>query len=248
MIVLESNGCCPICGEGASFRACHPWLRDAFLCLRCGSLPRERALMAVLTERFPLWRQLALHESSPVMRGVSSLLAAECPGYVPSQYFPDVAPGTVHQGARCENLERMTFADESFDLHITQDVMEHVLDPAAAFRELARTLKPGGAHVFTVPLVNKSLPSFVRARPLPGGGVEHTVDPIYHGNPINDEGALVTRDWGFDICQFIFESCGLFTDTIHIDDLSRGIRAEYIEVLVTWKPLRAAAERTGGQK
>jgi len=43
-------------------------------------------------------------------------------------------------------------------------------------------------------------------------------------------------DWGYDICQTIFESCGLFTHLVYIDDLSMGIRAEYIEVLVTLKP------------
>jgi len=41
--------------------------------------------------------------------------------------------------------------DESFDLVITLDVFEHVLRPAKAFAEIARTLKPGGAHIYTVP-------------------------------------------------------------------------------------------------
>ncbi|MFN0160436.1 MAG: hypothetical protein ACKVQQ_04350, partial [Burkholderiales bacterium] len=49
-------------------------------------------------------------------------------------------------------------------------------------------------------------------------------------------GSLVTVDWGFDICEHIFRACGLFTHVVQIDDLSRGIRAEYIEVLVTVKP------------
>ena len=33
--------------------------------------------------------------------------------------------------------------------------MEHIFNPQSAFREIARTLKPGGAHIFTVPLINK---------------------------------------------------------------------------------------------
>jgi len=44
-------------------------------------------------------------------------------------------------------------------LHLTQDVFEHMFDPAAAFREIVRTLQPGGAHVFTTPLVRKSEPT-----------------------------------------------------------------------------------------
>ena len=51
-------------------------------------------------------------------------------------------------GVCCENLEHMSFGDESFDLHLTQDVFEHLFDPAAAFREIARTLRPGGAHLY----------------------------------------------------------------------------------------------------
>lgn len=46
----------------------------------------------------------------------------------------------------------------------------------------------------------------------------------------------MTMDWGFDICRHIFEASGLFTQVFTIDDMSQGIRAEYIEVLVTCKP------------
>ena len=57
------------------------------------------------------------------------------------------SPGTIVNAVRCENLEHLTFDNESVDLHITQDVFEHLFDPAAAFREIARTLRLGGAHV-----------------------------------------------------------------------------------------------------
>ena len=118
--------------------------------------------------------------------------------------------------------------------------MEHVFDPVAAFREIGRTLKPGGAHIFTTPIVLKHLPTTVRARLDEGGGVVHLESPVYHGNPIDSTGALVTFDWGFDITSLIFTASGLFTDTLIIDDLSRGIRAEYIEVFVTSKPMEIA--------
>lgn len=133
------------------------------------------------------------------------------------------------------NWEPCIADDECIDLHITQDVMEHVFNSDAAFREIARTLKPGGAHVFTVPIVNKHSPSQVRAQLGADGKIVHLMPPIYHGNPVNAEGALVTVDWGFDICQRIFDASGLFTHIVHLDDLSHGIRAEYIEVLVSIK-------------
>ena len=43
-------------------------------------------------------------------------------------FFEDIAPGVYKNGLRCENLEQLTFADRSFDVFITQDVMKHVFD------------------------------------------------------------------------------------------------------------------------
>lgn len=235
-VVLESTGHCPTCDRDVTFTARQSWLRDHYLCSNCGSIPRERALMAVIEMYYPNWRELAIHESSPGNRGASVRLAGECAGYFPSQFFPDRPPGAVVGGVRCENLEAMTFPDASVDLHISQDVMEHVFHPAKVFKEIARTLKPGGAHIFTVPIMNKNRPTQVRAELSYGGGIRHLQEPVYHGNPISDQGSLVTVDWGYDICRHIFEASGLYTQIVYIDDLSRGIRAEYIEVLATFKP------------
>jgi SAM-dependent methyltransferase len=145
--------------------------------------------------------------------------------------------GIVHpDGFRCEDLENVTFENESFDLMITQDVMEHVLDPARAFAEIARTLKPQGAHIFTVPLVKKEQPSASRARRTKDGGIDYLCPPEYHANFSSiSEGSLVCTDWGYDISEFIFAASGLYTTTLYIDDISRGIRAELIEVLVSRK-------------
>jgi len=188
-------------------------------------------------ERFcPTWRSAAIHESSPIGRGASLKLMKHAPGYLATQYFPGVKTGSIHHSVRCENLERLTFADASFDLHLTQDVMEHVFDPAAVFREIARTLRPGGMHIFTVPLVMKDLPTELCARRRPDGTIEHLRRPEYHGNPLSNDGALVTRNWGYDICEFILRESGLFTTMVHLDDLAHGIRAEYIDVLVSRKP------------
>lgn len=235
-IYLESSGFCPICNKNSSFVSKHEWLRDHFTCQNCGSIPRERALMRVIDRTYSNWAQLRIHESSPGNRGASIRIANECPKYIASQYFKNKEPGRVVNGIRCENIENLTFTDDSIDLHITQDVMEHVFDPEHAFKEIARTLKPGGAHIFTVPIVNKWNSTRIRAKLNEQHEVDHIQEPVYHGNPIDNKGSLVTIDWGFDICQFIFDSCGLFTHLIHIDDLSMGIRAEYIEVLVSVKP------------
>jgi len=234
--VLRNHGHCPICEQDVIFKSKEAWLRDHYFCSQCWSIPRERALMDTINKFFPEWRNARVHESSPGNRGVSDRLQKECHNHVASQYYPDVRSGMMHDGFQSENLEQLSFADESIDLHITQDVMEHIFDPAAAFSEIARTLKSGGMHIFTVPLVNKLQPTTQRAKMEADGTVTHLMDEYYHGNPIGDGRSLVTYDWGFDICDYIFKHSNLFTYTICIDDIDKGIRAEYIEVLVTVKP------------
>ena len=230
-------GFCLCCDQPTEFLAYNPWLRDYFRCINCGSIPRERALLKTLQAQFTNWRDLAIHESSPSKGGASGRIRTECSSYVSSQYFPSHEFGSEVKGHRNENLEAMTFPNSSFDVVITQDVLEHVYDPAAVFREVARTLKPGGAHVFTVPIVNKHCPSQVWAVRNEDGSPRFLHEPDYHGNPVDPRGSPVTMRWGYDIVQFIKEASGLETSIEYIDDLELGVRAEYIEVLVTRKPV-----------
>ncbi len=106
--VFQCKGICPICERAVTFRAEHTWFRDHLKCNGCGSIPRERALMHVLTMLYPNWRKLAIHESSPVFRGASLKMTNECPGYVFSQYDEELGFGRIHSEKRyrSEDLER----------------------------------------------------------------------------------------------------------------------------------------------
>jgi hypothetical protein len=225
-------GSCPICERRTLFVAEGPWLRDQLFCLRCRSIPRGRALIAVLEAHFPAWRTLRLHESSPA-GPASRKLARECRGYVATQLLPDTPPGSSRHGVRCEDLEAQTFADGAFDLVVTQDVFEHVLDPARGFREVARTLRPGGAHVFTVPWYPGRQ---TRARAVrEHGAVRHLAEPEYHANPIDPRGSLVVTEWGRDLGRFIEAHSGLGTEVVRLHDRRRGIDGEFREVFVSRK-------------
>lgn len=61
--------------------------------------------------------------------------------------LPEGAGGAVANG----DATRLPFADASFDRIIASEVLEHIPDDTAAFRELARVLKPGGILAVTVP-------------------------------------------------------------------------------------------------
>lgn len=226
-------GRCPICERRVLFIREGTYTRNGLRCLRCYSVPRWRAIVRVLHDHFPDWRDRAIHESSPG-GPASEKLARECRRYTPTQFFPDVPLGTSHDGVRCEDLERQTFPDSAFDLVVTSDVFEHIFDAAGAFAEIARTLRPGGAHVFTIPWFywNDTL---VRAK-IEDGQVRHLEPPDYHGNPIDPNGSLVVREWGRDFVDFIYRASGLTTTVIQILDPSQGIEGQFREVFISRKP------------
>ncbi len=60
-------------------------------------------------------------------------------------------PNGLHGGVLQGDVFHLPFADGAFDRVICSEVMEHVHDYAAAVRELARVLRPGGTMGITIP-------------------------------------------------------------------------------------------------
>jgi SAM-dependent methyltransferase len=176
---------------------------------------------------------MTIHESSP--GGVSSTyIGNKCKNYSYSHFFPGIQPGSFKDGARCENLEKMTFNNDLFDVFVTQDVFEHVDHPEIAFSEIARVLKPGGIHIFTIPLYRElqvTRPRIVERN----GEIRHLLEPVYHGNPISSEGSLVTFDYGMDFPELIFRSSGMSTTIFLQKDVRMGLDAEFLEVFISRK-------------
>jgi SAM-dependent methyltransferase len=145
-----NKGYCPICELKVFFVNKADWLRDFYCCSECNSIPRQRAIIVAINQFISEWRNLRIHESSPSGPALD-FIKRSCSKYLPTQFFLDTPLGKSKDGIRCENLVNMTFEDESFDLMITQDVFEHVMNPAAAFKEISRVLEAGGVHIFTMP-------------------------------------------------------------------------------------------------
>lgn len=85
------------------------------------------------------------------------------------------AGGTMAAAVRGD-ATKLPFADGSFDVVITSEVLEHVQDDVAAIAEMVRVLRPGGRFAATVPawgpeVVNWKLSDEYHAPKAPGGHV-----------------------------------------------------------------------------
>lgn len=81
----------------------------------------------------------------------------------------DLEPGETADAVSCQDLARLTYPDARFDLILTSDVMQKLHDIDKAIAEIARVLRPGGAHVFSVPF---RFPLAAQATPAIGAGAD----------------------------------------------------------------------------
>jgi SAM-dependent methyltransferase len=184
---------------------------------------------------------MRIHESSPVKRGISPKLARECRNYVASQFYPDRARGARVGEFVNEDLENQTFPDESFDLVVSLDVMEHIFEPGSAYREIYRTLRSGGIYLHTFPIKKEQVvPVISRAIRGEDGSIQHILPPEYHGNPISEEGSLVTNDYGYDISVRIAEWAPFDVRVYRFCDALHGILGEFTEVVCCVKRSKAS--------
>jgi SAM-dependent methyltransferase len=100
-------------------------------------------------------------------------------------------------GAEYEDITKLRFGNSSLDLIISSEVLEHVPCLDKALSETARVLRPGGAHLFTVPprAVTRKRAEIV------DGKVVHLDTPEYHLDPLSPEGILAFWDIGPDFAQ-----------------------------------------------
>jgi hypothetical protein len=67
------------------------------------------------------------------------------------------------------------------------------------------------------------------------GQIQHLLEMVYHGNPISNEGSLVTFDYGMDFTELIFRSPGMNTTIYLQKDPRMGLDAEFLDVFISKK-------------
>lgn len=198
------TGRCTVCGRLTIFVWVDANVRDGLACPSCWSVARHRLVAKTLLEALGQAGSLSRLRSldaavyiadrhGPLMRGLAHVRDAVTtsdliPGYELGAHLPG--------GGTCQDLEQLTFPDASFDVVVTEDVLEHVRRPDSAFAEIHRVLRPGGVHVFTVPFAPDA-PTLTRVD-TSGEDDVLLMEPEWHGDSVRGR-ILAYRRFGHDI-------------------------------------------------
>ncbi len=224
------TGRCNVCGNEARFfyKDVALW-RESLACEHCRSTSRYRSIARGVLRavgelsgceapslaslpRTDMQRRLRIYDTQPPF--YSESCAYPLPdllkktGWIDlqlSMFKPKRKLGDeLATGITNQNLESLTFDNESFDVVVTSDVMEHVRLDLHAHREIHRVLRPGGIYIFTVPHSRVREDTLIRVQVKdaddPSKDV-HLLEPEYHGDTNSDcgEKALAYRVYGRDL-------------------------------------------------
>lgn len=102
------------------------------------------------------------------------------------------------------DMMNLKLTDNTYDLIIHADTLEHIPDPKLALKECARVLKANGHCIFTIPIITGRLS---RSR--------HGLIDSFHGNPnCREKDYIVHSEFGMDVWKSVikagFSSCKFF--------------------------------------
>ena len=205
----QLDGWCVICRQQTRFRlplgTDGSWinLRECLVC-ECGMNARMRMIVSALDAAPPPPRFVMMERITPLYSKVQE----RYPYAEGCEFFgADVSPGSMHNigqlEVRHENLLALSYPDRELQCIFHGDVLEHVPDIGQALRECHRVLAPGGVMLFTCPMTNMRR-HIVRAK-FTNGLIQHILPAAYHGNPMDDSGALVFTEPGLQLLDDIRE-------------------------------------------
>lgn len=199
--LYEYRGYCSVCNKEVLFTnnsifTCHT---EGMVCPSCHLNSRLRLMYNLVKEKYSTEKKVYICE---YVTDFFNQLKSFIPDIVGSEYLEenDKRREYIHH----EDVENLTFDNSSFDIVISNDVLEHVFDYKKAFKETARVLKDGGVFLFHIPFYNHEK-TIIRAKKNEKG-IKFLEEPIYHGNPVSNKGALWINDFGWDIFNELKEA------------------------------------------
>lgn len=177
--------------------------REHLTCDHCYLCSRQRFMLSYLKQQIERQRQINYNPTIFLYEQITTfyekakeVLKANIIG---SEYCgADKPPGEMINGIMHQDAQNLSFQNTSFDYLVSNDVFEHVFDIDATLREAHRVLKPQGRLVFTVPFYSMNEKTVKRVE-MEDNNITYHYPPIYHGNPMSEEGSLVVNDFGWDI-------------------------------------------------
>ena len=193
-----------LCGAQENEKSWIPNWRERLICAHCHLNNRQRSILqaikTVVKTRTDTGKTVSLYvmeQITPVFIWLSNNIQ----NVTGSEYLGEhLKSGTIVDGIRHENIETLSFANQSFDIITSNDVLEHVNLPEKAIAEMYRILKPGGEVFISVPFYLNNIQIIQRAT-LVHGVIKHLLPPIYHGNPLSEKGSLVFNDFGWEFLE-----------------------------------------------
>ncbi|MDC7806198.1 class I SAM-dependent methyltransferase [Luteimonas sp BLCC-B24] len=226
-------GICDACGLADGFQPVqHPAdIREGLHCKACGCMARQRAVARVLNEILdgvPSPDIYLTEQASPLYVA----LRRRFPATVGTEYISRrwrrlrlmswLWRHGVFQRIRHGDVTRLGDADASLDAVASLDVLEHVPDATAAFRELARVLRPGGCLVATVPFYQDAQVSTRVASLDAAGNVVFHGAPEYHGDPLGG-GVVCFHHFGWDLPETLTGAGFSSARLRYVRDPERGL-------------------------
>lgn len=193
-----------------------PNWRERLECPFCKMNNRQRLMTTLIKQSLsgtPNKTVYFMEQVTPIFSWASKFLKEHT--IIGSEYLGfEYTSGRLINGIRHEDAENLSFSDNCFDLIVSNDVFEHVPHPEKAFAECARVLKSKGTLLATIPFHSDCNKSITRAL-LNNGHAQHLRPPVYHGNPLSEDGSLVFTDFGWDILE-VMRSGGFSSAEVEI--------------------------------
>ena len=202
---MQYPGYCSCCDKTVSFILSFMsdklnW-RQSLVCPHCRLNNRMRFVYGRIINDYKNGMDMYIAEQHTSMY---MELKKKIPDITGSEYFGDaIEGGKLINGIRHEDIMNLSFGDESLDMVITQEILEHVSDFRLAFSEMFRVLRNNGKAIFTVPFYPLRDATEHRAIKRLDGAIEHISDPIYHASPLSEKGSLVYSEFSWDIFTHI---------------------------------------------